>query len=142
MKRIFVIPKDIRSLFILQAIVFFILGFSVLLLLDPKEVDVHLSGVEVYVIPIAAAFMLAFALGSWLAIRARTRHEVELLVKVTIAFYAISTLILATTIVAQKSTVASWISFLTFVAGGSAWLVAYFKHSKEVRRPGINIKEF
>ena len=142
MKRMSIIPRTIRTLFLLQAIVFFIAGVGLFLMPDVDNAASHLSGVEHPLKPIYVGLMLAFATGSLLAIRSRMWREVQLLIQMMIAFDVITLLVLAGIVFTHGATIALWISILICVGNGSAWSGIYFKHLKEVKGPGINIKEF
>jgi len=135
-------PKIVRVLFLSQATTFFVLGVSVLLMLDPKEIKRDPLALESISIHVCAASILAFALGSLLAIRIRTWREVEIMIQTTIMFYVITIITLAAVTMTHNATMVSWISILACFGGGSIWCWIYFKYLKEVRGPGINIKEF
>jgi hypothetical protein len=141
-KRMSIIPRPLRTLFLLQAIVFFGAGVGLLLMPDFDAAASDFSGVEHLLKPIFLGLMLAFATGLLLATRSRTWREVQLLIQIMIAFCVITLFALAGMVFTHGATIALWVSILITVGNGSAWSGIYLKHSKEVRGPGINIKEF
>ena len=141
-KWIFRVSKWVRILFLLQAFLFFMTGLGLLLLLDSKLSILQLSATEDLQMPITAAFMFAFGVGSSLASRSWGWREIELLVQMQIALYVSTAAVLMLVTFIRGVSVALLVSILTCAGMGGVWIKIYFKSRKEVKRPGINIKEF
>jgi hypothetical protein len=141
-KWIFRVSKWVRILFLLQAFFFLITGLGLLLLLDSKQRIMPLSVIQDLQMPISAALMFAFGVGSLLASRSWGWREIELLVQMQIALYVTTALVLMLVIFIRGVSAALLVSISTCVGMGGVWIRIYFKSRKEVKRPGINIKEF
>jgi hypothetical protein len=141
-KRIFGISRDIRILFLLQALVFSSAGSVLFLVLVSNNRKWYLSAVDDLVLAFCAAAMLTFGYGSSIAARSRSWRDVKLLIQMQIAFYTTATLVLMVVMFIGGVAAASLVSILACVGIGGVWIGIYFKSRKEVKGPGINIKEF
>lgn len=140
-KRLFIMPKGLRVLFLLQALAFFSAGLGILLLVL-NDHDVPLSAMDDLVLPFCAAAMLTLGVGSSLAVRSKSRRDVELLIRMQIALCTTAALVFVVVMFLRGVSAALLVSILAWAGIGGMWICIYFKNRKEVKRPGINIKEF
>jgi len=142
MKRMIRKPKVMQALFFLQALISYAGGLGLLLMPDALGNNVHTSAMEGLLTLYCAAIMLAFGVGSSLAIRSKGWHEVKLLVQMQITLAGIVVLALVMTGFIHGVSPTLWACILGCAIVGAAWVKIYLTRIEEVKRPVINIKEF
>lgn len=134
--------RSVWSLFLIQSLLSYALGLGLLLTIVSLDPAVHTPAIEAHAIAYSGSLMLAFGVGSSLALRANRWREVELLVLIQIILCLATAVGLALTIFLRGASTTLWVAVLVYAGLGGIWVMLFLKNTKEVRGPGINIKEF